>query len=338
MPQTQQWNKHLWRIWIRNAKSSFAVARAGSKRNTPTIRNSLSSIPRPSKPNPTRTCGHESKNFFFFLYLCSSDYHSVNQSRNERKNIQVLLLRFASRYVHDSQTQSDQSLTSCLILNCDSRLVSLTAATYRRSSSTAVQTCDRGPKLSTVRFLIRFFFSAFDVTLSHAVQKHLHKPQNSLRSSKRLSHQSLPLSINHFSFRLVFLFRWSTANASNFGPQGEFGPLFASFTAFLGEFCAKKKKNRTEFANRKLVYNFYSMRFFCRPRFDNRTPFWKKRAKVSVRSKVRGFEGTRNEQSRVCRAKRFLQPVIFFFLLQDAFWLWQALLGEKSSKFRWGSK
>ncbi len=55
---------------------------------------------------------------------------------------------------------------------------------------------------------------------------------------------------------------WNTVKASYFGPQENVEPFSARSVASLGEFCAKNEKKRTDFANRKFVYNFYCIHFF----------------------------------------------------------------------------
>jgi hypothetical protein len=63
-----------------------------------------------------------------------------------------------------------------------------------------------------------------------------------------------------------------TVKASNFGTHGNFGPFLARSVAYLGEFCAKKM-NRTNFANRKFVYNCDCIHFSVGRGFDNSKPF-----------------------------------------------------------------
>jgi hypothetical protein len=67
---------------------------------------------------------------------------------------------------------------------------------------------------------------------------------------------------------------WSTVKAPNFGPHGNFGLFLASSVASVDESCTKNEKNRTCRPNIfiKLLFSL----FFCRTRFSDNKPFWKR--------------------------------------------------------------
>ncbi len=79
-----------------------------------------------------------------------------------------------------------------------------------------------------------------------------------------------------------------TVKASNFEPHGNFGPILARSVASLGDLCTKNEQNRVYI---KFIDNFHFLHFFFWERFDDSKPFWERKFKVYMRSKVRGFDG-----------------------------------------------
>ncbi len=77
--------------------------------------------------------------------------------------------------------------------------------------------------------------------------------------------------------------------ATNFAPHGNFGRILERSVASLDEFSTKNEQNKV--CKLKIFLQLLFPPFFCRTRFDDSNPFWKKRSKVSMRSKVRGFDG-----------------------------------------------
>jgi hypothetical protein len=81
----------------------------------------------------------------------------------------------------------------------------------------------------------------------------------------------------------------NTVKASNFGPHEKFQPSLASSLASSDNV---PKMNRTGFANSKISQQLSFSLCFCRTCFDDSKFFWgKKKFKVYMRCKVRGFDG-----------------------------------------------
>ncbi len=65
----------------------------------------------------------------------------------------------------------------------------------------------------------------------------------------------------------------TTIKPSNFAPHGNFGPILARSVASLDELCTKHE-HQNEVRKSKVFMMLFS--FFCRMRFDDSKPFWKK--------------------------------------------------------------
>ncbi len=79
-----------------------------------------------------------------------------------------------------------------------------------------------------------------------------------------------------------------TVKGSNFRPHGNFWPFLARFVASLGWIITKNEQNW--FSWSKVCPQLSLSSFFCRTRFDDSNPYWKKKSKVYMRFKVRGLD------------------------------------------------
>jgi hypothetical protein len=84
-----------------------------------------------------------------------------------------------------------------------------------------------------------------------------------------------------------------TVKASNLAPHGNFGPILARSLA-----SSEQNMNRTKFGNRRFFLQLYFLHFSVGRVLMVTSPSEKKRFKVSMKSKVRGFEG--DSDIRLC--------------------------------------
>jgi hypothetical protein len=88
------------------------------------------------------------------------------------------------------------------------------------------------------------------------------------------------LNVEEFIFILILPkihYYNDTVKGSNFGPHGNFGFFLASSVASVDESCTKNEQNRI--CRSKVFPQLLFSSFFCRTRFNDSKPFWKRREK-----------------------------------------------------------
>ncbi len=81
---------------------------------------------------------------------------------------------------------------------------------------------------------------------------------------------------------------YHTVRASNFGPHGNFGPFLASSVASLDESCTKNEQNQI-FRSKVFLELLFSS-FFCRMRFNDSKPFYKRGPTFPLGPKLRALK------------------------------------------------
>jgi hypothetical protein len=98
-----------------------------------------------------------------------------------------------------------------------------------------------------------------------------------------------------------------TVKASNFGPHGNFGLFSTSSVASVNESCTKNKQN--QICRSKVFLQLLFSSFFCRTRFNDSKPCWKRGPKLGALTvqklytshpvKVQIGKGSRKKQAHV---------------------------------------
>ncbi len=108
-----------------------------------------------------------------------------------------------------------------------------------------------------------------------------------------------------------------TVKASNFGPDGTFGPfflsLFASLVASFDESCTKYEQNRI--CRSEVFLQLFLSLIFCRTRFNDSKPFWKRGPKFPWGFKL---EALTVLSRSICAAKNY--PVFGQSILRLQMW------------------